>query len=59
MCIKIWEYLKNEPIISIDDFNKIMNNFIHEIDINNDSYVSIDEIYTAIKTLKKRLKNVR
>lgn len=59
MCIKIWEYLKNEPIISIDDFNKIMNNFIHEIDINNDSYVSIDEIFTAIKTLKKRLKNVR
>jgi Ca2+-binding EF-hand superfamily protein len=59
MCIKIWDYLKNEPIISIDDFNKIMNNFIHEIDINNDSYVSIDEIYTAIKTLKKRLKNVR
>ena len=59
MCIKIWDYLKNEPIISIDDFNKIMNNFIHEIDINNDSYVSIDEIFTAIKTLKKRLKNVR
>lgn len=59
MCIKIWDYLKNEPIISIDDFNKIMNNFIHEIDINNDSYVSIDEIYIAIKTLKKRLKNVR
>jgi len=59
MCIKIWDWVKNEPIISIDDFNKIMNNFIHEIDINNDSYVSIDEIYTAIKTLKKRLKNVR
>ena len=59
MCIKIWDYLKNEPIISIDDFNKIMNNFIHEIDINNDSYVSIDEIFTAIKTLKKRIKNVR
>lgn len=59
MCIKIWDYLKNEPIISIDDFNKIMNNFIHEIDINNDSYVSIDEIFSAIKTLKKRLKNVR
>lgn len=59
MCIKIWDWVKNEPIISIDDFNKIMNNFIHEIDINNDSYVSIDEIFTAIKTLKKRLKNVR
>ena len=59
MSIKIWDWVKNKPIISIDDFNKIMNNFIHEIDINNDSYVSIDEIFTAIKTLKKRLKNVR